>query len=32
MQWAMQDSYFREKGDELRKAFEKNGISCQVLF
>jgi DNA repair photolyase len=32
MQWAMKDSFFREKGDELRKAFEKNGIPCQVLF
>ncbi len=32
MQWAMKDSFFREKGEELRKAFEKNGIPCQVLY
>ena len=32
MMWAMKDSFFREKGEELRKAFEKNGIPCQVLF
>ena len=32
MQWAMKDSFFQEKGEELRKAFEKNGISCQVLY
>jgi DNA repair photolyase len=32
MQWAREDSFFREKGEELRKAFEKNGTPCQVLF
>lgn len=32
MQWAREDSFFRDKGEELRKAFEKNGITCQVLF
>jgi DNA repair photolyase len=32
MQWAREDSFFRGKGEELRKAFEKNGIPCQVLF
>jgi len=32
MQWAMKDSFFREKGEELRKAFEKSGIPCQVLY
>ncbi len=32
MQWAREDSFFRSKGEELRKAFEKNGIPCQVLF
>jgi DNA repair photolyase len=32
MQWAMKDSFFQEKGEELRKAFEKNGIPCQVLY
>lgn len=32
MQWAREDSFFREKGEELRTAFEKNGTPCQVLF
>jgi DNA repair photolyase len=32
MQWAVKDSFFREKGEELRKAFVKNGIPCQVLY
>ena len=32
MQWAKEDSFFRGKGEELRKAFEKSGIPCQVLF
>ena len=32
MQWAMQSSFFREKGEKLRKDLEKNGIPCQVLF
>lgn len=32
MQWAMKDSFFREKGEELRMAFEKNSIPCQMLF
>lgn len=32
MLWAKEDSFFKEKGEELRKAFEKNGTSCQVLF
>jgi DNA repair photolyase len=32
MQWAMKASFFREKGEELRMAFEKNGIPCQMLF
>jgi DNA repair photolyase len=32
MQWARDDSFFRKMGAELRKAFEKNGTSCQVLF
>jgi len=32
MQWAMKDSFFREKGEELQKAFVKNGIPCQVLY
>jgi len=32
MQWAMKDSFFREKGEELRKTFEANGVPCQVLY
>ena len=32
MQWARDDGFFRKRGEELRRAFEKNGISCQVLF
>ena len=32
MQWAMKDSFFRQKGEELRQAFERNGIPCQVLY
>jgi DNA repair photolyase len=32
LQWAMEDSFFSQKGEELKKAFEKEGISCQVLF
>lgn len=32
MQWAMKDSFFREKGEELRKSFEANGVPCQVLY
>lgn len=32
MQWAREESFFREKGKELREAFEKNGTPCQVLF
>ena len=32
MQWAMKDSFFREKGEELRKAFAKNGVPCEVLY
>ncbi len=32
MQWAMEDSFFRQKAEELRLAFEREGIPCQVLF
>ena len=32
MQWAMEDSFFSEKGEELRIAFERAGIPCQVVF
>jgi DNA repair photolyase len=30
--WAREDSFFLQKGDELRAAFEREGIPCQVLF
>ena len=29
---ASKDSFFSQKGEELRKAFEKEGIPCQVVF
>jgi DNA repair photolyase len=32
MQWAMEDTFFSQKGEELRTAFEKEGISCQAVF
>jgi len=32
MQWAMEDSFFSLKGEELNMAFEREGISCQVVF
>jgi DNA repair photolyase len=32
LQWAMEESFFLEKAAVLRKAFEKEGIPCQVLF
>ncbi len=32
MHWAMGDNFFSQKGEELRMAFEKEGISCQIVF
>jgi DNA repair photolyase len=32
MQWAMEDGFFALKGEELKKAFEREGIICEVLF
>ena len=32
IQWAMEDSFFLQKGEELKMAFEREGISCQVVF
>jgi DNA repair photolyase len=32
MQWAMDEDFFREKGEELRAAFEKAGVPCQKLY
>jgi DNA repair photolyase len=30
--WAMEDRFFLQKGDELRAAFEREGIPCKMLF
>ena len=32
LEWAMEDSFFRQKADELKAAFEKEGIPCQAVF
>ncbi len=32
LQWAMEDGFFTQKGEELRAAFEREGVPCQVLF
>jgi len=32
MQWAMDDNFFSQKGEELRAGFAKAGVSCRVLF
>lgn len=32
LQWAMEDSFFSQKGEELRMAFEMEGIPCQMVF
>ena len=32
MQWAMEDNFFSQKGEELRMAFQREGISCQIVF
>jgi DNA repair photolyase len=32
MQWAMEDSFFSQKGEELRTAFEREGIPCETVF
>lgn len=32
MQWAMEDSFFKQKGEELKAGFEKAGVSCEKLF
>jgi len=32
MQWAMEDSFFSQKGEELKMAFERDGIPCQMVF
>jgi DNA repair photolyase len=32
IQWAMEEVFFSQKGEELRMAFEREGIPCQVIF
>ncbi len=32
MQWAMDDQFFYQKGDEFRAGFEEAGIACRKLF
>ena len=32
LQWAMEDSFFSQNGEELRMAFEREGIPCQIVF
>ncbi|MGZ3648679.1 MAG: radical SAM protein [Syntrophales bacterium] len=32
MQWAMEDSFFSEKGEELEMAFKSEGIPCHMAF
>jgi hypothetical protein len=32
LQWAREDGFFSQKGEELRTAFEKEGIPCQTVF
>ncbi len=32
LEWAMEDSFFRQKAEELRTAFKVEGIPCQIIF
>jgi len=32
MQWAMGDRFFSQKGEELKMAFQREGIPCQIVF
>jgi DNA repair photolyase len=32
MQWAMEDRFFSQKGEELKMAFQREGIPCQIVF
>jgi hypothetical protein len=32
MQWAMDDEFFNQKGEELRAGFEKAGVACRKQF
>ncbi len=32
LEWAAEDRFFEQTGKELKKQFEKSGISCRILF
>lgn len=32
MEWAMKDSFFSQRGEELKRGFEREGVTCRVLF
>lgn len=32
MEWAKEDAFFSQKGEELKRGFESEGIPCQVVF
>ncbi|MDA8161568.1 MAG: radical SAM protein [Desulfobacteraceae bacterium] len=32
LEWAMEDGFFRNKADELKAAFEEEGIPCKIVF
>jgi DNA repair photolyase len=32
MQWAVEEGFFSQKGKNLKTAFEKEGIPCEILF
>ena len=32
MEWAIEDRFFAEKGDELKRGFEREGIPVNILF
>jgi len=32
MEWAIEDGFFTEKGDELKRGFERHGIPVNILF
>jgi len=32
LQWAMEDSFFSQKAEELRMAFKREGIPCEIVF
>ncbi len=32
MQWAKEENFFEEKGEELRAGFERVGVECRVLY